>query len=169
DHGKAYVSAARTNVIAVVDTETLEIVNNIEIASGKRGETFGTASLAYDEDSHKLITVSLSSNEIAIIDLDTEEVENVFPVKGATSAIGVGFDPETKRAFVASQGSDTLAIVDTESGETLHVIPVGAGALSVTFDVPSGLAFVGNRGAGTVTAVSPDGEIVANLEGGTYP
>ncbi|MCX8995974.1 hypothetical protein NOF55_02540 [Rhizobiaceae bacterium BDR2-2] len=168
--GHAYVSAARTNVVAVVDTNTLEIVKNIEIRSGKRGrEQFGAASLAIDEAAGKLVTVSLTTNELAIIDLETQNVEKVIPVKGALSAIGVAYDHDSKRAFVASQGSDNLAIVDTDSGETLHTVPVGAGALSVTFDPVNHLAFVSNRGAGTVTVVSPDGEIVANLDGGSNP
>lgn len=168
--GRAYVSAARTNVVAVVDTATLEIADKIEIRTGKRGrEQFGTASLALDPAAGKLLTVSLTTNELAVIDVETQKVEKVVPVRGALSAIGVAYDHDGKRAFVASQGSDTLAIVDTDSGETLHSVPVGAGALSVTFDPASHLVFVSNRGAGTVTVVSPDGEIVANLDGGTNP
>ena len=168
--GRAYVSSARNNVVAVIDTGSLEIIKNIEIRSSKRGrEQFGTASLALDKDSSKLFTVSLTTNELAIIDLETEEVNKVIPVKDALSAIGVAYDPETKRAFIASQGSDNLSIVDTESGETLHSVPVGAGSLSVTYDPVNKVAFVSNRGAGTVTAVSPDGQIVANLDGGSNP
>lgn len=167
--GRAYVSAARESEIVVIDTKTLEVANRIEIQSSKRGEAFGAASLALDRESGKLFTVSLTTSELAIIDTASGTVDKVVPVRGAMSAIGVAYDPKTKRAFVAAQGSDTLAIVDTASGETLHSVPVGAGALSVTFDAVSNLAYVSNRGAGTVAVVTPDGELVASLDGGTNP
>src|SRR5690606_7859651 len=67
------------------------------------------------------------------------------------------------------QGSDNLLIVDAASGNVLHDVYVGAGALNVAFDAQSGLAYVPNRTAGTVTVVDGDGNIVANLEGGTFP
>src|SRR5690606_11731176 len=64
---------------------------------------------------------------------------------------------------------DNLLIVDATNGKVLHDIAVGAGALNVAFDPVNELAYVANRGAGTVTVVNPKGEIVANLEGGSYP
>ena len=70
---------------------------------------------------------------------------------------------------MASQASDNLLIVSEETGEVLHDVTVGAGALSVAFEPVSRRAFVANRGAGTITVVNTDGEIVANLEAGSYP
>src|SRR5690606_16849806 len=63
EHNRAYVSAVFTPTVVVIDTETLEVIKTIEIASGKRGGTFSTPSLALDEESHRLFTVSLSTDE----------------------------------------------------------------------------------------------------------
>lgn len=167
--GRAYASATGTPNVAVFDTQALAFTRNIEIPSTVRGESFSVGSLHLDTAVHKLYAVSLSTNEAAVIDARTETVEKVFPVAGARSAIGVAHDARTDRLFVASQGSDNLAIVDVASGKTLHLVPTGAGALNVAFDPVQRLAYVSNRGAGTVTVVDPDGRIVANLDNGTLP
>ncbi|EXL01413.1 YncE family protein [Aquamicrobium defluvii] len=166
--GKAYATATGTAKVAVFDTKSLEQVGDIEIKSGKRGENFSVGSLKFDVESGKLFTVSLSTDEAAIIDAASGEVEKVFPIEGSRGAIGVAYDGRTRRIFVASQGSDNLLIVDAESGKTLHNVPVGAGALNVAFDPVANLAYVSNRGAGTVTVVDPDGNIVANLENAPF-
>lgn len=167
--GRAYVSAARSDAVEVFDTGTLEKVATINIASGRRGAEFGVMSLELDEAAGHLYTVSMSSDEAAVIDVDALEVERVFPLPGARAASGVALDADSGRLFVASQQSDNLLIVDLASGEVLHDVPVGAGALNVEFEPVGGLAYVSNRGAGTVTVVDAEGTIVANLDGGSYP
>lgn len=161
--GKAYATAATTPEIVVFDTTTLEPVKKIEVRSLQRGEDASVFALSLDQEAHRLYTVSMSTNEVAIIDTRTDTVEKVLPVPGARSAIGVSHDPQTGRIFVAAQGSDNLIVLDGESGEVIADTPVGAGALNVVFDPVKRRAYVANRGAGTVTVTDPDGKILANL------
>lgn len=167
--GRAYVSAAMTNKVEVFDTKALTKTATIEIPSSKRGEDFAVMSLALDEASGQLFTVSQSTPEIAVIDMAAGRVTKVITFDGAKGGAGVAFDPVTKRIFVSSFSNDNLIIVDSESGKTLSVVPVGAGALNVEFEPVKRLAYVSNRGAGTLTAVDPDGRIVANLDNGAMP
>lgn len=124
--------------------------------------------LDIDEPGGKLVTVSLSTPEAAIVDLKTGEVK-VHALPGAKAASGVAYDPQEGLIFVASQATDNLLILKADTGEVLHDVAVGAGALNVAFDPVGRLAYVANRGAGTVTVVSPQGEIVANLDIGGMP
>ncbi len=167
--GRAYASASATNGVHVFDTETLEKVAVIEIQSAERGGEFSLMSIALDPAGNRLFAVSRKSNELAEIDLTTNTVTRVLPLPGAKNASGVDFDPATGTVYVASQDSDNLLIVDLASGEVKHNVTTGAGALNVVFEPVSKLAYVSNRGAGTVTVVSPEGEVVANLDGGSYP
>ena len=167
-NGRAYASATRTGNIEVFDTKTLEKLAPIVVTSGERGGEFSAMALDLDAAGGKLINVSMSTNEAAIIDLKTGE-SRVIPLPGAKAASGVAYDPQEGLVFVASQGSDNLLIVKEESGEVLFDVPVGAGPLNVTFEPVSRLAYVANRGAGTITVVNTSGEIVANLDAGTMP
>lgn len=173
--GKAYATPVGNPEIVVFDTKTLAVSKKIPIQTtvkAGRGEAeakFSPMSLALDATNQRLYTVSNRTNEAAIINTRTEQVEKVFVVEGARSAAGVDHDPKTNRIFVAAQGSDNLLIVDAATGKTLHDVKVGAGALNVSFDPVKSLAYVTSRGAGTVTVVDVNGKIVANLPAGTYP
>jgi len=166
---RAFASAAMTPDIVSFDAKTPAVRKHIAIESGVRGEQFAVVGMHLDPAVHKLYAVSLKTNEAAVIDAKTEQVEKVFPIQGAKTPMGVAHDPQTDRLFITAQGSDNLLIVDAKTGKTLHNVTTGAGALNVAFDPVKRLAYVTNRGAGTLTVVDPDGTIKANLELGTYP
>lgn len=166
---RAFASAAMTPEIVSFDAKTPAVRKHIAIESGVRGEQFAVVGMHLDPAVHKLYAVSLKTNEAAVIDAKTEQVEKVFPIQGAKTPMGVAHDPQTDRLFITAQGSDNLLIVDAKTGKTLHNVTTGAGALNVAFDPVKRLAYVTNRGAGTLTVVDPDGTIKANLELGTYP
>ncbi|KFI29578.1 ATP-binding protein [Haematobacter massiliensis] len=166
-NSRAYASATGTGNIEVFDTKTLEQLDPIVVQSGKRGGDFSVMSLDIDTEGGTLVTVSMLSDEAAVVTLATGETK-VFPLPGARSASGVAFDAKDGLIFVASQQTDNLLIANT-SGEVLHDVEVGAGALNVAFDPVNRLAYVANRGAGTITVVDTDGKIVANLDAGSMP
>lgn len=170
--GKAYASPVGHPAIKVFDTKTLQPLPEIKIETSVKGrdaKPFSPMSLELDAANGKLYTVSMSTNEAAVIDLRSGRTEKVFVVDGAKGASGVGYDPKTRRLFVASQGSDNVVIADVATGKALHDVKVGAGPLNVAVDSARGLAYVPSRGSDTVTVVSADGKIVGNLPAGSNP
>lgn len=166
--GRAFVSLGRGTAVEVFDTKTLEHVASVELQSGLRGQTFGAQDIDLDPASGKVFAVSLSSPEVAIIDTRTLETR-VVNVPGVKSASSVAYDAADDLLFVVAQATDNVVIAKASDGTVLHDVETGAGALYVTFEPKSRLAFVTNRVAGTVTAVSPAGEVVANLAVGALP
>jgi len=160
---KAYVSATGHPEVAVIDTGSLEKVKTIQIQAKGRGKEFSAASLSLDTAAHRLYVVSLTTNEVAVIDTRTDTVEKVLPVPGVRSAIGVSHDPQTGRIFVVAQGSDNLVVLDGNDGKVIADTPVGAGALNVVFDPVKRRAYIANRGASTIAVTDADGKLVANL------
>ncbi|RWR09132.1 YncE family protein [Paenirhodobacter populi] len=167
-NGRAYASATRTGNIEVFDTKTLEKLEPIVIRSAQRGGEFSAMALDVDPKDGRLVTVSMSTNEAALVDLASGEVK-VFPLPGAKGASGVAYDPQEGLIFVVSQQTDNLLIVKADSGEVLHDIKTGAQPLNVAFEPVSRLAYVANRGSGTITVVDAAGKIVANLDAGNLP
>lgn len=151
------------------DATTLEVVQDLTVESKVRGEEFGPMALTLDRAAGKLYSVGLSTGEVVVLDGATGAVDNMFRFPTINGGIGVAIDPEGRRLYVAAQGSDNLVIANADTGEVLHDVYVGAGAVYVAFDPHSKLAYVASRGAGTITAVDANGNIVANLEGGTFP
>ncbi|WP_454003935.1 ATP-binding protein [Alcaligenes sp. Marseille-Q7550] len=165
---RAYVSSPGSKLISVFDTKKLAALEPIELKSRTRKE-LSPMSLALDSEHGRLYTVSASTNELIIVDLKNGNAQTVHALPGARGAAGVAVDSKNEQVYVASQGSDNLLIVDAKDGKVLHQVLVGAGALNVAYDPKTELAYVASRGAGTVTAVNGKGEIVANLDGGSFP
>lgn len=167
--GKVYVSATFEPLIHVFDTTTLEELAPIELTSGKRRETFGTASLQLDAEAGSLFVVSLTSNEVAEVDLAEGAQTHVWTVPHSDSTIGVGHDPKRGLIFTAGQGNDVITILNDQTGEVVKEVRVGANPLNIVFDPVADVAYVALRGSGTLVAVSPEGEVVGNVEIGPLP
>lgn len=165
---RAYVSSPGSKLISVFDTKKLTALDPIELKSQTRGQ-LSPMSLALDDENGRLYTVSASTNELIIVDLKNGNAQTVYALPGARGAAGVAVDSKNGQIYVASQGSDNLLIINAKDGAVQHDIKIGAGALNVVFDPKTSLAYVASRGAGTVTAVNGKGEIVANLDGGSFP
>ncbi len=125
---RAFASAAMTPDIVSFDAKTPAVRKHITIESGVRGEQFAVVGMHLDPTVHKLYAVSLKTNEAAVIDAKTEQVEKVFPIQGAKTPMGVAHDPQTDRLFITAQGSDNLLIVDAKTGKTLHNVTPAPGA-----------------------------------------
>lgn len=166
---RAYISVANSNEVRVFDTKTLEPLETVKIASGVRGKSFTSMSLAYDAEAGKLYTVSLSTPEAAVIDAASGKVERIIPLPGTASASGVAVVPEVNRLYVVSQGSDNLVVVDLANDSIIADVPVGAGALNVEYEPVSKQLFVANRGSATIAVLDLDGNLVANLDAGNLP
>ncbi|QPM91852.1 YncE family protein [Pseudooceanicola algae] len=167
--GKAYVSATFTPNVEVFDADTLEHVGTVELTSGKRGETFGTGSMSLERASGTLVVSGLGSSEVALVDLATGEQTAVYAVDGAERVIGVAEDLERNRIYTANAGTDDVSILDAGTGELIKTVPVGSSPLNVAVQPDSGLVYVAVRNSGTVVVLNADGEVVGNLEVGSYP
>lgn len=165
---RAYVSSPGADTLAVFDTKKLTQLDPIELQSKTRNKP-GTMSLVLDAEKDRLYTVSASTNELIIVDLKNDNAQTVFPLPGARGLAGVSVDSKNDQVYITAQGSDNLLILNAKDGSIQHDIKIGAGALNVVFDPKTSLAYVASRGAGTVTAVNGKGEIVANLDGGSFP
>lgn len=169
--GKAYATAVGAPQVAVFDAKAPAFLKNIPIKTGIRGpnaKDFTPMGQTLDQAGSRLFVVS-GGGEIAIVNTRTDTVDKLIPLPTSVSAFGIAHDPRTDRLFVSAQGSDNVVIVDAKSGKVLHDVPVGAGPLGVAFDPARGLAYVTNRGSDTVTVLDADGNIVANLAGGSFP
>ena len=160
---KAFVGSTMNPDIIVFNSQNPEVTGRITINSNVRGAKFGVASLSLDATNHRLYTVSLTTNEVAVINTQTNAVEHVFAVPGARGAIGVSHDPQTGRIYVAAQGSDNLIVLDGTTGAVIADTPVGAGALNVVFNPATRRAYIANRGANSIAVTDADGRMVANL------
>ncbi|WP_167146686.1 hypothetical protein [Actinomyces sp. ZJ308] len=175
---RAYVSSARSNKIAVFDTSTNTQLADITV--GQDADDFSPMSLALDETSGTLVTVSSSSAKAALIDVASGNVTEVALPASVSRASGVAYDPATGRIYVASQGSGDLVVVEKDGTVVNQVVTatglkdadgkdITSGALNVALDPVHSLVYVTNRNAGTITVHDLDGTIRQTIDAGRYP
>jgi YVTN family beta-propeller protein len=168
-NGKAYVSATFVPEVHVFDAKTLEPAGVIELKSGERRGEFGTGGIAVDAADNTLYVSSLSSSEVAVVDLATDEQTAVFAVPGSDNTIGVAYDATRKQIYTAGQGSDNVTILNGETGAVIKSVAVGANPLNLAVDPETGNVYVTVRASDSVVVMSPEGDLLANLNVGSFP
>ena len=164
----AYVAAHGKNYVSVFNTQTLEHKVNLTLESPTRTKTPpAPLGFALDQDGGKLFVVS-TTDQVYVIDEPTEQIEKVYNLKGAKGAISIAYAPEEKLLFVVSQSTDNLQILDATDGKLKADVKVGAGPLAVVWEPVRKQAYVANRGSDSVAVVDVNGNLVANLPGGSY-
>lgn len=151
----------------VFDIKMLELLDLIVIFLDECGKFFGVMLLDIDEEYGKLVIVSISILEVVIVDLVLGEVK-VFELFYFKIGLGVVFDVQDGLIFIVVQDSDNLLIVNVEIGEMLYDVNVGVMFLNVMFELKSCLVFVVNCGVGIIIVVNIQGEIVVNLDVGSF-
>ena len=179
-HNKIYISAVGGNsrdgrpgpksAIWVIDgaTDQLEsvILEPVPTAAG----------LALDADNQRLYVSDLSGNNIAEVDLATQEVVRTFASSAESDAqerantINLEIDTKNGILFAINQKSGGVTLIDIKSGDIISTVKTGSGALSARLHPQSGDLYVANRGDGTVSIIDADNYFVsAHLASGTHP
>lgn len=167
---RAYVSTGTSPYLVVIDTQKLEPIGRIELQSPKlTREQPASMALALDAAGDKLYVASRTTNEIYQINLAAQAVERVIGLPDARGVSGVAVAPEQGLLFVASQDSDSLHIIDLQDGSIQHRLTIGAGPLSVVWEPTRQLAYVSSRGSDSIAVVDAQGQILAQLDGGSFP
>ena len=165
---RAYVAAHGKNYINIFNTSTLEEKTRLELVSPTRTKTTpAPLSFAVDEANGKLFATS-TTDQLYVIDQATETIEKVYNLKGLKGAMSVAYAPEEGLLFVVGQQTDNLQILNAADGTLKSDTKVGANPLAVTWDPVHKRAWVANRASNSVAVVDANGNLTANLMGGSY-
>ena len=157
DNSRVVVTNERAGSVTIIDGSTLT-----EIATLDTGRAPHT--VVVSPDGAKAYVADEVANNVTVIDIAsaTPGVLATIPVglgPGSMQFVGTG----SSALFVANRGSGTVSIIDTGSDTVTNTVRVG--------DAPHGLVetphtshvFVANEASGTVTALAPDGRVLATI------
>ena len=96
----------------------------------------------------------VDKDEIAVIDVQTHQVVNHWPVAPAKKPSGLALDQVHHRLFTGGDNK-LMTILDSATGKVVASVPIGDDPDAVAFDPGTQLAFSSN-GEGTVTIVHED-------------
>ncbi len=129
-HGKIYVNIVDKAAIAVIDANTMQMVDKYDISS-KGG---GCAGLALDANNEILFATCREKQNMIILSATDGHILTDLPIGNGSD--GANFNPATMEAF-SSQGDGTLTVVKEDSPTSFSVeqtVPTPARAKVLTLD-----------------------------------
>ena len=111
---EVYVSNEKDNTISVIDGESLEVVDTIEVGERPRG-------IVLDGDT--LYICTSDDDHIEVLDLTTGRVTHTLPSGPDPELMALG--PEDGRLYVANEDDNLVTVVDVNTRRKVVEIPVG--------------------------------------------
>ena len=130
---QAYVSNEKDDTISIIDLETLEVTETLNVGERPRG-------ILFSKDYSKLYICASDSDTVQVMDLATKEIIKELP--SGEDPEQFALHPNNRHLYISNEDDALVTIVDTETSEVLAQIDVGV--------EPEGMA------------VSPDGKIAVN-------
>ncbi len=150
-HGKIYVDIEDKAAIAVIDANTMKMVNRYDVSS-KGG---GCAGLALDAKNQILFAACRDKSNMIVLSAIDGHIITGLPI--GVGSDGATFNPATMEAF-SSQGDGTLTVVKEDSPTSFRVeqtVATPARAKTLTLDPRTGQIFLITAEYGPIPATSP--------------
>lgn len=129
----AYVSNEKDDTISIIDLDTMEVTETLEVGERPRG-------ILFSKDYSKLYICASDSDTVQVMDLATKQIIKELP--SGEDPEQFALHPNDRHLYISNEDDALVTIVDTETSEVLAQIDVGV--------EPEGMA------------VSPDGKIAVN-------
>lgn len=151
------------NSLTVIDIAGAEQVKDIEL-----GEYTLPHGIQFLDDTRVIVTAE-GEQSVVIVNIDTEEVEDVFVTEQDISHM-VAVTPDGNRAFVTNIGSGTVTVIDLNTGMVETHIETGEGAEGVAVSPDGEEVWVTNREDDTVTIISVETlEVIFEVPSPEFP
>lgn len=154
DLARLFVTMPESGAVAVVDTETFEVIENVE--AGRR-----PVRVALQPNGRRVWVGDDGSpggrGGVAVLDARRPRLVAEVPLGAGHHEIA--FAPGGSHAFVTNSDEGTLSIIDARALEKIRDVRVGSGPASVAVSRASRDVYVANEGDGTITVL--DGETFA--------
>ena len=102
-------------------------------------------------DGHLLYVVCQDSDEVRIVDSESERVIGSIPVGHIPR--GMALSPDGRRLYVTNAWSDTVSVIDTQSRQVIQTLPTGFEPTGVVVDKPGTTLYVANRLSSDISVI----------------
>ncbi len=144
DGGQLYVIDGRAHIFQSLQLETLKHGRQIRLPASP--VDFGIS-----PDGH-WTCISLSSGEVAVVDLSGWRIASTIRVEGEPGA--VVFRSDSRQAFVANRATRNIAVIDLAAGRLVTLLPLHTRPEAMRFKPDGGELFISGGDTSTVVILS---------------
>ena len=148
---RLYVSMPRVNQVAVVDTESFKVIDNIPA-----GKT--PVRTALQPDGRYLWVGNNADDDTAggVTVIDTETRKPVGFIRAGAGHHEIAFSADSRHAFVTSRNAGTVTVVDVATRKTLKTLKTGSQPIAAAYSTLSNAVYVADGKDGHVSVISVD-------------
>ncbi|MCK4404588.1 MAG: beta-propeller fold lactonase family protein [candidate division Zixibacteria bacterium] len=106
---------------------------------------------AVTPDGTRIYVTNSASNDVSVIDVETNDVVTIIPV--GQTPWGIAVSPDGSKVYVANKNDNTLFTINTVSNTVIDTIPVGSNPWGIAINPSGTKAYVANSGSGTVSVL----------------
>ncbi|WP_413872239.1 DUF305 domain-containing protein [Albidovulum sp.] len=161
--GRAFVSLAGGDEIAVVDLAKAEVIGRIPTGDYPHG-------LRLSPDETQLYVANVEDGSVSII--DTASLAEAARIPVGTAPVQVGFTPDGSQVYASLRDENRVAVIDTATREVTGKIEVGPNPIQVIATPDGKQVYVANQGTeaapnDTVSVIdTATGQVVKTLTTG---
>ena len=151
DQKRLFVSMPTADMVALVDTETFEVVNNIEA-----GYNPTRAVLQGDE---RYLWVGNNSTEASgsgVTVIDTESLEKVAFIPTGTGHHEITFNDDDRYAFVTNRDAGTVSVIDVQLLKKVMDLETGPIPISLAYSPLGDAVYVADGKTGIISVIDAD-------------
>lgn len=150
DGSKTYVTCSLGGVLNVIDNETFEVVDRVEHELFKFPH-----GVAIRKSTNDLWLTATYSSHVYRIDVETDEIEAVFPTHQETSHM-VALDADESTGYISNIVSGSVSVIDLDAESVTATFPVGSEPEGIAVHEDTGNIYVANQDDGTLSVVDPE-------------
>lgn len=157
--GKARLIASIAPLLAVTFAVTLALMvlaSTAKPASARSKSEIGERYLSPLEmllspDGHRLYVVCQASDELRVVDVESDKVVTTVPVGRAPR--GITSSPDGTQIYVTNSTDDTVAVVDAATLKMTRTLPTGFEPAGIVTDRTGETLYVANRLSGDISVI----------------
>ena len=160
-NGKVYVGNMGAHEVGVIDTKNPTVARRIEVGSAfmmamvdmpsKLSEIVGIANPTLTPDGRFAYAADGDSNQVAVIDTETDSVVATIPV--GDEPWRAYASPDGTKMLVPNNGDQTVSVIDTKSNKVIATFPGGEDMTGVNFVNGGKKAYVISRGESSLYVI----------------
>lgn len=138
---------SKGNTLKIISTKTNSIDRTITIKGSMKAN--GLVKMA---EPHKIGLVDYVSNNLSILNLETDNIEKQVPTEQKKSHLGV-LHPTKPLAYITHMQSNSVSVIDLKTEKVVKIIPCGLTTESIDI-TPDGLeVWVTNKNGNSITVI----------------
>jgi DNA-binding beta-propeller fold protein YncE len=137
--------------ISMISLSNGSVLGRIDVPGGQ------LKAMVIDHATDRLFVNLRDKNQIAVIDLKTRKVANLWSVPGPSRNSAMAFDKEHKRLFIGSRAPGKLYVLDSDTGSVVQSLDIVDVSDEMHMDVKNHRLYIaGEGGLDVVQQVDPD-------------